>query len=204
MLYVGVALLGSLFTPPLLMLLVVPVLVFGVAAMLIGTFRYCQQSWPSRRLVSSTALVTAGAVPFAHGVDVLGAAGQVVGVLVFALATVVATSRLNALTAAELRAASSPHGSDGHIPDAGPGDGQSLQELLRSVPLEVLFTEWQAAQERTAGRSCSRHAAPGVQARALLLDELERRDPVGFSSWLEEGAVAPPEHHIHDDHGLAA
>jgi hypothetical protein len=61
--------------------------------------------------------------------------------------------------------------------------GRELADLLGRLPTDVLLGEWERS-----GRALSAHPGPRaesdlVQLRALILDELERRDGEGFAAW---------------------
>lgn len=194
-LYAAVALFGVLVTPPVVMLLVVPGLTLGVVALLAALFWYCQEHGPPRETVSGTAGATVAVVPFVQAVHVLEGLGTVVLFVVLGLLTVVGTGWLNSLP---VDATSAP---TARPPQAG-GE-PSLRDLLNTVPLETVFDEWRALQQDLDARS--RPSDPAVaRARALLLDEMQRRDPAGFSTWLAGGATEPPDGYISDDQGLPA
>jgi hypothetical protein len=78
----------------------------------------------------------------------------------------------------------------------------SLRELLQAMPLEELFIEWRALEHGVEIPSDVRHAFAAARVRALVLDELECRDHVGFRRWLNGGAVDRPDQHIRDDQDL--
>lgn len=67
-------------------------------------------------------------------------------------------------------------------------DEESLRDLLRLLPGDLLLEEWRSARTGpTAG------ATPGgMRLRQLLVDEILRRDPAGAGGWLEDGADDPP------------
>jgi hypothetical protein len=84
--------------------------------------------------------------------------------------------------------------------DARPGAvAGSLQDLLRTLPVEVLFEEWRD----TAGE-----AVPGggdrTRLRGLLIAELHRRDPVGAGRWLAEAPEDPPDGYIRETRDRAS
>lgn len=60
---------------------------------------------------------------------------------------------------------------------------RELAGLLGRLPTDVLLAEWDSTG-RAVGLHPGLHAEEDlVQLRALLLDELERRDPDGFAAW---------------------
>ncbi len=89
----------------------------------------------------------------------------------------------------------------GRHADSAPGEG-SLRELLKVLPVEVLFEEWRGTGEPAVlGRG-----DPGTRfrLRRLLVAELRRRDPVGTERWLSQAPEAPPEDYVRDTHDRAA
>jgi hypothetical protein len=69
------------------------------------------------------------------------------------------------------------------------------------LPVEELSREWRrtAAVLESAGDAATR--AQVVRRRGEVLDELERRDPAGFASWLANGASSDdyPVRHLRGD-----
>ena len=187
-LYVGTALLGLLVTPPVVLVLV-PVLTVTAVLLLAGFIWYVQEQWPSRRTLTTVAAGTAALLPFGHAVDALQEVGTALGLAVLGLLAVVSVAR----------AASGPA-----VCEAAQGDDPSLRELLRVVPLETLLSEWRALGGQPADRRSSDSAGAAQVSRRLLLDELERRDPVGFADWFASGTTSPPDEHVRDDRGLPA
>ena len=192
-LYVGTAMLGLLITPPVVVLLLVPALAAATVVLLAAFLWYLEQRWPSRRTLTTAGTATAGLVPFGHAVHALEAVGSVISLTVLTLLTVVCVGWL----AQQPAAAAGPHGGP------GAGDEGSLRELLQVVPLETLLAEWRALDDVTGERP-GRDPAAAATDRAVLLDELQRRDPEGFAAWLAAGATRPPDEHLRDDRGLAA
>lgn len=197
-LYVGVALLGLLATP-LVTLLWAPVVGVAVAGLYVSIVCFADPRWYTRRLVTATGVVGTGFLPFVAGLALLQGFGGFVGVLFLSLLALAVASWVHEFstdfgTAPRSRAVT---------------DLDVLQEMLHVVPLEVLFSEWRAAQaDPTAGSDDRADPGAATQAcariRAMLLDEMERRDATGFKRWLEQGATDPPDGYIRDDQGLAA
>lgn len=192
----AVALLGLLVTPPVLLLLVAPALTVSAVVLLAVMVRYCQQRWPTPPTLTRTARTTLALVPFQHGIVLLRGVGTVILLVVLALATVVSVAWLRGRHM---------HADSTAPPDWTADQERSLRELLQVVPLETLLAEWRTLQQHHPARR-SRRLDPTavVQARRLLLDEMQRRDPAGFAAWLAAGGQQPPDGHLHDDQGLSA
>lgn len=191
-LYIAVALVGVLVTPPMVLLTVAPAVGLIAAGLLAGLFRYCEQRPPGRRTVMVTAGVAAAIVPFNEGIQLLQGFGTAIAFTVLVLLTIVGNYRM--------------HRVSGRTPPAATriGGACSYMELLQVMPLETVFSEWRALQRGVGIPPGEHHGPDVVQVRALLLDEMQRRDPVGFGRWLDDGAVADPGQHIQGDQGLAA
>lgn len=192
-LYVGTAMLGLLITPPVVVLLLVPALAASAVVLLAGFIWYLEERWPSRHTLITAGTATAALVPFGQAVHALQTVGSVIGLTVITLLTVVCVGWFALHPAAAARAHGSP----------GAGDEDSLRELLQVVPLETLLAEWRALDDLPDERP-GRDPAAAAASRAVLLDELQRRDPEGFAAWLAAGTVRPPDEHLRDDRGLAA
>lgn len=190
--YVAVALFGVLVTPPTVMLLVVPAITLGTVVFVAGLVWYCEQRWPARRTLRGIAGTTAALLPFLQGGRELAGVGTMIAFVVLGLVIIVGASWVNSLAAGANPVST--------VQEAG-GDG-SLSELLQVLPLETVFNEWRDLQEHPDSRCGPSNADAGV--RALLLDEMQRRDPAGFAEWLSDGATDSPERHIRGDQGLAA
>lgn len=191
-LFTGTALLGLLFTPPLLSLVLAPVLAGGAAALLALFVRYLQDRWPTRQALATAAAVTLALLPFGHAVLALQAWGRVIALLVLVLLIVAAIS---ALTACGQRA---PRISPSHLPR---GADVRLRELLQVLPLRTLLAEWRALSRLQPYAPVD--AVVAVELRSLLLDELQHRDPAAFSRWLSSGAASPPDEHFRDEQEAA-
>ena len=204
-LYIAIALLGALVGPPATTL----VLAFAVGvagAVLFAVMHWsCQEQGPARRVLLATGTTSAALVPFAEGINALGNAGSPLGLGILVLCAVVGghwiassidpDSPTTTITATDRSAG-------GHPLSTGVAEDSSLTELLRVVPLDVLFGEWRLTEEELdADRSGHRYAA-AVHIRGLLLTELHHRDPTGVDRWLSEGCRGRPEHYIRGDHDL--
>jgi hypothetical protein len=191
-LYVGVALVGVAVTPPVVVLTVAPAAGLVGAGLLAGLYRYCEQRPPGRRTLTTTAWVAAAVVPFHAGTQLLQGLGTALAVTVLVLVTLVGNYRVHQLPV---------------LAPADPtraGGAASYAELLRVMPLETVCTEWRALARGVGVPDHQRSSQDVAHVRALLLDEMQRRDPVGFDRWWREGAVGDPERHLQDGHGLAA
>ena len=198
-LYLGVVFVGVVVAPPPVMLVLAPAL--GVAAA--GFFALITWSVeagaPSRRSLLTTAAVAAGFVPFVAGIHQLGGVGTWLGLAVLALVAVVGGHAVATVDPpAPLTAAAV---TDNPLPPRA--DDASLRELLRVVPLETLFCEWQTTEDALDGRAGAQRYLAAVQVRALLLDEMGRRDPGGVDRWLTDGPQRSPEHYVRGDRDLA-
>jgi hypothetical protein len=60
---------------------------------------------------------------------------------------------------------------------------------LQSVTLVELMDIWRASATLLTDVSCPRDGQAVIALRARCLDELERRDPIGFDRWLAAGPV---------------
>lgn len=190
--YVCGVLIGLMVTP-LMALLWAPVLGVGIAALFASFVCYCDPRWYAPRILVAMSVVSAGAVPFASGLALLGGIGRAVALAFFLLLAVAVMSCVHAFSGG-------PPTADNQVVAHDPG---VLTQTFSSVPLEELFTHWQALQ---GGSLAGDHGvSPGVAAlRAVVLDEMERRDPEGFARWLSEGAAEAPDRFIRGDRGLAA
>lgn len=89
----------------------------------------------------------------------------------------------------------------GAAPRETVGDAGTLAQLLRVLPLQALCDEWRSTGQPRRGRGSRAPDPAVVQLRTLLLEEMARRDPTGFSRWLQEGPDTPPERYLRDDQG---
>lgn len=60
---------------------------------------------------------------------------------------------------------------------------------VRAMPVEALGREWLRTSAALAQARGAQERQALVDRRHAALDELERRDPVGFARWLAEGAT---------------
>jgi hypothetical protein len=85
--------------------------------------------------------------------------------------------------------------------DAVAGDG-ALQDLLRIVPVDVLFAEWR--DTATPGEPDATDPGAEMGFRALLVSEFRRRDPAGTDRWLSEAPDEPPDGYVEHRRDRAA
>jgi len=64
-----------------------------------------------------------------------------------------------------------------------PVRANELADLLGRLPTDVLVAEWQRSRPAMANHPGLGAEAALVGLRAMLLDELEARDPEGFAAW---------------------
>jgi hypothetical protein len=69
-----------------------------------------------------------------------------------------------------------------------------LRRVLPDLPDEVLLREWRASALRLGPDVDPGTRAAAVELRALLIDELSRRDPAGVERWLRAGGSDPDPH----------
>ena len=167
---VGMALLGAVVTHWMGMLVVAP----GLGAALAAAVALVDPAARQGVLYAGVAGVVL--VPFANGLALLGTAGGGIALALLVLGPVVAVDW-----------STSPE----------EPDPTALRELLRRLPTADLLEEWQASGDLLRSPE-ERARAAGV--RALLLDELSRRDPGGVAGWLAAGSPSP-DPHIRADRG---
>ena len=68
---------------------------------------------------------------------------------------------------------------------------------VSSLPTSTLGHEWLRTTAALAGRLDPATRAEIVRRRQEALDELERRDPVGFANWLLAGSTGDPAQYVH-------
>lgn len=194
-LYTGTALLGLLATP-LVTLLWAPVVGVAFAGLYVSIVCFADPRWYTRRLVTATCWVGTGFVPFVIGLALLQGLGGFVGVVFLSLLAIAVTSWVHEFI----------NDFGGHPRRHAAIDLDVVRETLHAVPLAVLFAEWRASQGDPPAGSTDNvdRGRARAQVRAMLLDEMERRDATGFARWLEQGATEPPDAYIRDDQGLPA
>ncbi|MCA0143626.1 hypothetical protein [Blastococcus sp. LR1] len=170
-LFVATALVGAVVTPWMVMLVAAPAL--GLLAA--GTVASADPDFPreagSRRIVVLVAAAGVLAVPFGAGLPALGGLGGVVVLVLLVVGSFVAAE---AATAAE--------------PTTPIRDVTELGALLGTLSTDELVREWLVTEDHLRS---ARHRGPAAEVRALLLDELARRDPAGVSAWLAAGDPSP-------------
>jgi hypothetical protein len=138
------------------------------------------------------AAFTVTAIVLVSGLGVLagGAVAAIAG-LGFAVATAVVLL----LRARPVRMAwSERHGPQALWPDRSPVP-------VSQLPTSALASEWRRTTVALADQLDPRTRQALVQRRREVLDELERRDPIGFSRWLAVGArpASDPTEFMPDD-----
>ena len=193
--YGGVALLGLLHQDPAITLIVTPfmcILVMGLRSS-VHQALHATAATPSLGPLLPAAAVGALFAPFGTGVQQLGERGAYLFLAVLALTTALGChwlyrSGIPAAETADARSAAAP----------APPTAEATQlsrELLRRLALDYLVEEWRRSDELVHRASPADRGA-AVEWRGLLLEELERRDPRGFSDWVLDGMARGPEHHI--------
>ena len=76
-----------------------------------------------------------------------------------------------------------------------PGNDEAARALLRRLPTDTLFREWRRTEDG-GGRLEDESAIGRVRVRALLMDEMYRRDAAGTDRWLIEGYHQPPDGYV--------
>lgn len=169
--FVALAVLGALVTPPVGMLLIAPLT--GAAAGLAVAFLH--PAFPgeprARRAALLTAATGAAFVPFIYGVDLLGGVGGMVALVLLVLGCCLAASWAMDLIEAT-------------PPARAPADEGWMRAVLPSLPTAVLLQEWRATQQLCGPGTGAAERARAAQVRALLLEELSRRDPLAVEQWL--------------------
>lgn len=176
---VGVALLGALVTPPLVMVAVGPALGLMSGGVVLAVDPVHGRSDAGRRLAVGVGVAGALLLPFVAGLGVFGSSGPVVALAVVGLGCLVATDRL-------VRA--DPRDDD---PAA---QAAFLREVLPVLPTAEVLRLWRATDGILHGARAGPEQARAVDLRAALLDELTRRDPVGVERWLRAGGGMPDDH----------
>ena len=204
-LYIAIALLGALVGPP------ATTLILGFAVGVAGAVLFavmhwwCHEQGPAPCVLLAAGTTSAALVPFAEGISALGSAGPPLGLGILILCAVVgghwiASSLEPDSPATTITAVDRSAG--GHPLSTGAAENSSLTELLRVVPLDVLFSEWRLTEDELDANRSGHSYAAAVHIRGLLLTEMHHRDPAGVNRWLSEGRRGRPEHYIRGDHDL--
>lgn len=192
-LYIGLALLGIPATPPAT-LLVASAVGVNAAALLAASYYPLAERWPACRTLAVTGLTAAAFLPFAAGIRLLEGAGGVLGLVVLALATIVAGHAVQTLevpSAGRTPAAATPTAAE-----------DTTRDLLAALPLQMLLQERRDAASEIDRRLDGPHRAAAVQLHSAVVAELIRRDRDGMQSWLSAGAQGPPESYLRGAHDL--
>lgn len=178
---VAIALLGALVGPPAAAFLWAPT-VGLVAAVVVALVNPNFPRTPgSRRGTWIAGVAGLMAVPFTSGLGLLDTAGAVIVVLQMILGSLWIVdwiARMPESTGA----------------DALRNDITYLRRVLPELSVETLLREW-----RTSADSLGPDADPGTrmaaaELRAMLIDELSRRDPAAVERWLRTGGGDPAQY----------
>lgn len=183
--FVLVALLGVLVSATPLVL--VTVVVSGAVGAWFTQFVHWAVE-PGDRAPLQTRLTVGAATglffPFIRGTEALGERGSHLSVVVILLTTLMCINWIAQVSRQPVPAVAPRR----EAPDPGQS---SLRPLLERLPLDDLLDEW-----RCTGGGLAVAGSPSVPARELLLEEIQRRDPVGFGRWLDAGLGKDPRHFI--------
>lgn len=184
--YVSVALLGALSSSLLVTFLVVPAAGALGATLARGVHRALHPHTRAPLSVHLPAAVATGLFgPFVIGMDTLDSVEGPVSIAVVVLGTLVSVGWAYRIT------------SDVTVPSSTVERGlsdcdlPSFRALLCALPTEELLHEWRwtSTQLQVDRRIAAR-------LREALLEEISRRDPIGFERWLLDGLERDPEHYI--------
>ena len=187
---VGLALVGAVVTPPLTMLVLPPIVggfMGGIVAISDPSF---PRSTAARRRVVQTVAAGAVLVPAVSGLGLLGAAGLPVALALVLLGVVLL---LDGAVAA---------GSSGA--EFSAADAARLAEVLSRMPTGTLVNRWRATGAVLRSTDDPGERCLAAEVRAVLLDEMARRDPDGVARWLTEGDEDFPDQYISTDPGTGA
>jgi hypothetical protein len=178
---VVLALLGALVGPPAAALIWAPA-VGLVAAAVVGLVN---PNFPTTAGARRAAVLAGAggflAVPFTSGLGLLDGAGALLVVLQLVLGALWVVDWI-ANTPESTGSESVRH------------DITYLRRVLPDLPVEVLLREWRTSADllRPDVEPATRSAA--AELRALLLDELSRRDPEAVEEWLRTGGADPDQY----------
>ncbi len=182
--FVTVALLGAVVSPFQAVLFVGPTIGAVVALQVAMAHEGFPRQPPARRTVLLVWLVSSLLVPYVAGVQLLGALGVVMTMVLAALALVTAVIGLRSRSRA--RSAPSRHAERAQVGGTPPGAETEAVELVHFLSDARLLQEWlSAGRDLHTADAGSRLAA--IELRAALLDEMSRRNPTGVQQWLVEG-----------------
>jgi hypothetical protein len=172
------ALVGAVSSSPAVTLLWAP----AVGLVLAGAVALAHPGFPASSQARRTSWLTgwAGAllVPATSGLGVLGEAAAVVVVALLALA---------ALWASDV-VAEAPETSEGI---AARRDLGTVRRVADELSVDGLLREWRIAAARLGPQVHPEARAAAVEIRALVIDQLARRDPAGLEHWLHHGDGDP-------------
>lgn len=189
--YVGSAFLG-LLAAPLATLGDASTLTACIVSACVTGYRAYSQNWPTMRTLWVWGSITFALPYFLAGTRVLGDTASLVAWALPTLALILAC--VNTLRRGLPPGPAGGHG--GSSPWDGAGGDALPRAVLATVPLDVLLAKWRASQGEQQRVLPQRELEAICWVRELLIDELQRRDPVGVERWLTAGAGEPPERYI--------
>jgi hypothetical protein len=74
------------------------------------------------------------------------------------------------------------------------GDSAHLRRVLPELPDDALLREWGDSADLLGPDVDPATRVAAAELRALLIDELSRRDPAGVERWLRTGDSRPDQH----------
>lgn len=174
---IGLALLGALVAPAVALVWAPVIGLIGVLVVaLVGPT--CTGQPVARRTVALAGVTGALLVPWTTGLGALGNAGAFV---------VIATLVVASLWAVEL-VAESPETSEGM---AARRELMAFRRVAAELPVGSLLQEWRRTEPLARDDVHPEVRSAGADIRALVVDELARRDPAGLEHWLRHGEGDP-------------
>lgn len=190
--FTPVVFLGLLASPLITTLVGAPVAAVLAVSAGLTAYRLFAERWPTARVVHLCAAIGFGLPLYVEGAEALGKLGGALTITLVAIGIGVVVAWVR--TGYTLFAPPPPSATPPQRASTA-GGHDSLRELLAAMPLEALFDEWRATEDdEHLAHPHDRHARNRL--RALIVEELGRRDPAGAGRWLARGAADPPEHHI--------
>ncbi|WP_138760224.1 hypothetical protein [Modestobacter altitudinis] len=181
------AIMGALFSPPLVTLAAAPTVGLLAASQVALAHPGFPAQVAARRFVLSAGAGCAVLVLFVAGASELGAVGGVMVMTVLLTGAVVLAAWLADLS------------DDDRVATSTMQDARVLEDWLGAVPMSALVEQWRLSEVVLSTATDPDERSAATLARELLLDEMTRRDPAGVHRWLQEGADAPPSLHVRDD-----
>jgi hypothetical protein len=173
---VAVSLPGVLVTPPWVMASLAPLIGLFAAGAVLTAAPAGPVPLRARRTAVVMGVGGVLAVPLASGLGLLGGVGLALGAVLVVLGTFVLGDCLAGSSAA-----------------ARVDELTRLLELFPSLPTGHLLRAWRVTEEALQDGSAGPDRARAVQVRAVLLEELTRRDPGGVARWIRSGGGSPED-----------